>query len=333
MNASVRLLTGILAASLASAASGGLSEYEVDGAGTFKVFLLAGQSNMEGHAVVDLDHPDHYNGGRGNLERTLDSDSDLARRFAGLRDEAGHWTVRDDVWCWYRPWKGPLKAGPLSIGFAVYEGRHHFGPELGIGRVLGDAIDAPVLLVKTAWGGKSLQVDFRPPSREGETGPFYERMLREYHEGLADARRKFPRLKGLEPELAGFFWFQGWNDMVDHESTEAYPTNLVALAADVRKALDSPRLPIVVGETGNAGSETFRQRQAEGAARIPPPSAFVETRAFLRKPEDSPNQGHGHHWFGNAESYALVGEALGLAMRALLEESGGGKGLEDRPES
>ena len=34
---------------------------------TFKVFLLAGQSNMEGQGVVALDHPEHYNGGRGNL--------------------------------------------------------------------------------------------------------------------------------------------------------------------------------------------------------------------------------------------------------------------------
>ena len=325
------VLAGVLAGSVASTAGSGPSVVEEQGA--FKVFLLAGQSNMEGHAVVDLDHPDHYNGGRGNLERTLDSNPDFARRFKGIRDEQGEWTTRDDVWCWYRPWKGPLKAGPLSIGFAVYEGDHHFGPELGIGRVLGDSIEAPVLLIKTAWGGKSLQVDFRPPSREGATGPFYERMLKEYREGLADARRKFPQLEGLEPELAGFFWFQGWNDMVDQESTKAYPANLEALAADVRKALKSPRLPIVVGETGNAGSDTFRQRQAEGTARIPPPSAFVETRAFLRKPEDSPNQGHGHHWFGNAESYALVGEALGLAMRELLRTSGDGKGLEDRPES
>ena len=325
------VLAGVLAGSNPSAP--GSEPTMVAQEGTFKVFLLAGQSNMEGHAVVDLDHPDHYNGGRGNLERTLDSNPDFARRFRGIRDEQGEWTTRDDVWCWYRPWKGPLKAGPLSIGFAVYEGDHHFGPELGIGRVLGDSIEAPVLLIKTAWGGKSLQVDFRPPSREGATGPFYERMLKEYREGLADARRKFPKLEGLEPELAGFFWFQGWNDMVDQESTEAYPANLEALAADVRKALKSPRLPIVVGETGNAGSETFRQRQAEGTARIPPPSAFVETRAFLRKPEDSPNQGHGHHWFGNAESYGLVGEALGLAMRELLRASGDGKRLEDRPES
>ena len=101
----------------------------------------------------------------------------------------------------------------------------------------------------------------------------------------------------------------------------------------MRKALKSPRLPIVVGETGNAASERFRQRQAEGTARIPPPAAFVRTRGFLRRPEDSPNQGHGHHWFGNAESYALVGEALGLAMRDLLQDSLDGKGRENRPES
>ena len=38
---------------------------------TVSVYLLAGQSNMEGQAVVDLDHEQHYNGGRGNLEEVL----------------------------------------------------------------------------------------------------------------------------------------------------------------------------------------------------------------------------------------------------------------------
>jgi len=44
----------------------------------------------------------------------------------------------------------------------------------------------------------------------------------------------------------------------------------------------------------------------------------VPTRAFLRPAEESPNTGHGHHWFGNAASYALIGEALGLALLELL---------------
>ena len=39
----------------------------VEAAGTVKVFILAGQSNMEGQGVVDLDHPKYYNGGRAYL--------------------------------------------------------------------------------------------------------------------------------------------------------------------------------------------------------------------------------------------------------------------------
>jgi hypothetical protein len=46
----------------------------------------------------------------------------------------------------------------------------------------------------------------------------------------------------------------------------------------------------------------------------------VPTRAFLRKPEDSPNTGHGHHWFGNAESYLRIGDALGRAMVKLIDK-------------
>jgi hypothetical protein len=41
---------------------------------------------------------------------------------------------------------------------------------------------------------------------------------------------------------------------------------------------------------------------------------FVPTTAFARPKEQSPNVGHGHHWFGNAESYFLIGDALGKAM-------------------
>jgi len=49
---------------------------------------------------------------------------------------------------------------------------------------------------------------------------------------------------------------------------------------------------------------------------------FVETRDFVRKPEDSPWPGHGHHEFANAETYFLVGNALGEGMRKLLAARG-----------
>ena len=64
----------------------------------------------------------------------------------------------------------------------------------------------------------------------------------------------------------------------------------------------------------------LRKAQAAAAARpeFHGNVIFVETHDFVRKPEESPNPGHGHHEFGNAETYLLVGDALGKGMRQLL---------------
>jgi hypothetical protein len=85
-----------------------------------QVFLLAGQSNMEGQAVVDLVHEQNYNGGRGTLIRLLD-DPAMAKRMGHLRNEDGSWATRDDVQVRYRTGNDVLKSGPLSIGYAVYD--------------------------------------------------------------------------------------------------------------------------------------------------------------------------------------------------------------------
>ena len=90
--------------------------------------------------------------------------------FKHLKNDKGQWTVRDDVWVRYQPEKGPLKAGPLTLGFTPYAGKHHFGPELQFGHVVGDHLCSQILLIKTAWGGKSLYKDFRPPSSGGDVG-------------------------------------------------------------------------------------------------------------------------------------------------------------------
>ena len=63
----------------------------------------------------------------------------------------------------------------------------------------------------------------------------------------------------------------------------------------------------------------FRQAQKAGTAKIDH-AVFVRTHAFARPKELSPNTGHGHHWFGNAESYFLVGDALGRAAVKLVED-------------
>jgi hypothetical protein len=312
------LVTALLHAPTAAAAADGI----------VRVYLLAGQSNMEGHGVVDLFDERDYNGGRGTLARFLDEPANRAE-WADLRGADGTWTVRDDVFVSYLTAHGARKDGPLSVGFGVHQGRHHIGPELGIGRALGGAFAEPVLLVKTAWGGKSLAKDFRPPSAGGEVGPFYTQMLAEYREAIASIDARFPGLKGRTPRLEGVIWFQGWNDACDKEATKEYAANLAHLIGDLRKEFADPALPVVVGETGNWDGEDFRAAQRAGCERaeVAAGTKFVPTRAFLRKAEDCPNTGHGHHWYGSGESYLRIGDALGRAMRALVE----GRSTPDAP--
>ena len=278
-----------------------------------KVFILAGQSNMEGQAVVDLEGND-YNGGQGTLTKLME-DPVKASLFAHLKGADGKWVVRGDVSVRYQREDHPLLTGPLTFGFSVYGDVHHFGPEPQFGHVLGDHFENKVLLIKTAWGGKSLFKDFRPPSAGGEVGKYYTLMIAQVHEALAGMS---------EHELAGFVWYQGWNDGVNPKTAvPEYEQNLVHLINDVRRDLKSSKLPVIIGGlTGPwvaAPAKWAKLRQAQAAAANRLENAlFVPTHDFVRKPEDSPNPSHGHHEFGNAETYFLVGDALGNGMLKLL---------------
>lgn len=294
---------------------------------TYRVFILAGQSNMEGQGVVDLDHPQHYNGGRGILKRVMQN-PERRELYRHIQDDDGNWIVRDDVWVRFRTKHG-VKTGGLTIGFTGYEGQHHIGPEFEFGHVVGEHFEEPVLLIKTAWGGKSLFKDFRPPSSGEDVGEYYQKMLAEIDEALAAVPSEFPHLEGLQPKISGFVWFQGWNDMFDDKARGEYEQNLANLIHDVRRHLKQPELPIVIGELGNGGEDAgqnmkeIRNAQAAVAKReeFKGTVTYVKTTAFARPNEDSPNVGHGHHWFGNAESYFLIGHALGEAMLKLVDHT------------
>ncbi len=292
----------------------------VTSAKALQVYILAGQSNMEGQSVVDLTGK-NYNEGRGTLVEVM-ARPENAERYAHLRVKNGSWVVRKDVWIRYQREKQPLLVGELSVGYAVYGDQHHFGPELQFGHVVGEATRDQVLLIKTAWGGKSLFRDFRPPSAGGVVGPYYVKMLAEVRTALADLKKDFPSYDGSPVELAGFVWYQGWNDGVNPKTAvPEYEQNLAHLIRDVRKEFNAPKLPIIIGElTGpwvDAPKEWTALRQAQAnVARMPEfkdTVVFVPTREFVRKPADSPNPSHGHHEFGNAETYYLVGDALGKA--------------------
>ena len=280
-----------------------------------KVFVLAGQSNMEGQGVVSMNDERDYNGGKGNLVWSMEH-SESAGKMKKLKDEKGEWVVRDDVMISFKVGEKVRKGG-LTVGYTGYGGSSHIGPELGFGWVMGDHFEEPVLLIKTAWGGKSLFVDFRPPGSGGQVGPYYTKMVEEVRAALAE-------LGNEAYELAGFVWQQGWNDMCEKPAIAEYADNLVNLVTDLRKEFKAPDLPVVVGELGNGGPVDrgdmfdFRKAQEEGTKRIKN-ARFIKTTDFARPAELSPNPGHGHHWFGNAESYFLIGDALGEGMKRLLK--------------
>jgi len=280
-----------------------------------KVFILAGQSNMQGHGVIS--------GGPGTLEALLNDDS--AGAYAYLRSGNGQWMVRDDVWIHYERTATDIRSGGLTIGYGANDSR--VGPELGFGHVIGDALDNQVLLIKTCWGGKSLAVDFRPPSSGGEVGFYYTEILRLVDKALADLGTTFPDYSGQGHELAGIFWHQGWNDRVNQAFNDEYEVNLANFIRDIRRDLGVPGLPFVIATTGMSGWEETHPRalslmEAQLAVAQYPEFegtvTSVDTRPFYRPASESPSD-QAYHWNTNAITYLDIGLASGEAMKELLD--------------
>ncbi|MHC4425944.1 MAG: NPCBM/NEW2 domain-containing protein [Planctomycetota bacterium] len=264
-----------------------------------KVFILAGQSNMEGHGQVrSLDH--------------LGEHPKYGHLLKMLKKANGSWAVREDVTiAWTTKDK---KSGPLTVGWGY--GDNEIGPELMFGAIMGEKYDQPVLLIKTAWGGKDVYCDFRSPSagkpsgdemkilnrersenRNREIGFYYRKMVSEIKECLANIKDVVPGYKGQGYEIAGTAWFQGWNDFCEWHLQldgkrvgmgliERYPHNLAAMFRDLRKDLDAPDMPIVIGELGVGGHEMTKRAQNPDDREA---AAMVKFRKAQKAVADDPS--------------------------------------------
>ncbi|MBK8096996.1 MAG: sialate O-acetylesterase [Planctomycetes bacterium] len=326
---------------------------------TVKVFVLAGQSNMEGKAQnVLLDHQA--------------TDPDTAKLFAHLRRD-DQWIVRDDVFIKFFDRKGGLTIG--------YGSPNRTGMELEFGTALGEHFAEPVLLIKTAWGGHSLAKDFRPPSaglpdakaladelgkaqervrqrnakdqrneplptiedlRDGY-GRSYRAMLTEVRDTMTNAGTLFPTLAGRPLELAGFVWFQGWNDQYGGFETQ-YADNLAHLIRDLRKDLAATDLPFVIAVMGQNGSQPATGAMAviqdaqRAVAALPEFAATVRAvatdelvdkvaeAAYPTWEQDKAawqrvGSDHPYHYLGSAIWFSRIGKACASAMLELRRKS------------
>jgi hypothetical protein len=248
-----------------------------------RVFVLAGQSNMQGHAKTSTFD---YIGDDAATRPLLDA----------MRDDQGNPRVCDGCWISYLT-HGGVCQGPLTAGYGARRDASQSDDKIGPEFTFGIAMDAhhrdPVLLIKTAWGGKSLHTDFRPPSagayvfrpeqleqierqgkdlatiraeKEQATGLYYRLMIEHVRAVLADPGKVCPTYDPEQGyELAGFVWFQGWNDMVDRSAYPRrdqpdgyadYTSTLVHFVEDIRRDLQVPDLPFVIGVMGVDGIAT-----------------------------------------------------------------------------
>ena len=286
----------------------------------------------------------------GTLETVVKKD----RKFPHLVDDEGNWTVRSDV-----TYKGVISAtgqGPLTVGIQG----NTIGPELGFGHVMGYYDDEPVLLIKASIGNRSLGWDILPPGSERFTydgrvyagykdspaswpedtkpepinwyaGKQYDDFVKATHEVLDDFDKLFPQYKDQGYEIAGFAWWQGHKDGNPAHASR-YEQNLVRLIKTLRKEFDAPQAPFVLGTIGFGGWEMQGPHLTVANAQLAVSGEkgrypefkgnvlTVETRDFWRTVDGSPRN-QGYHYNRNAETYMLVGEALGRGMVELLEDN------------
>jgi len=228
-----------------------------------KVFLLVGQSNMQGHARVHTLEHVAMDAKTKPIFETLVNDDNSPKTF-------------DKVWINSLS-NDKTKVGNLTTGFGADDEK--IGPELAFGAYLQPKVDQPILIIKTAWGGKSINtvrdnqiqrfkkqkkdIQQLKAKKKDATGKYYRLMIQHAKSVLADIKSTYPDYDAQNGyQLAGIVWFQGWNDMVDSGfypdrgkpgGYDEYTKLLAHFIRDVRKDLDAPELPFVIGVLGVGG--------------------------------------------------------------------------------
>ena len=306
-----------------------------------KVYILMGQSNMLGFGRIN---PDTTKG-------TLAYLTKKEGKYPHLVDDEGNWTVRNDVWY--------VKVTVGQRQHWLQPKGKHIGPELQFGYIMGHIHDEPVLIIEASQGNRSLGWDILPPGSERFTfddrtyagykdtpsswiegqpkkpvnwyaGKQYDDFVRDTHEVLDNLSKYFPGYKNQGYEIAGFVWWQGHKDQNPAHASR-YEQNLVHLIKTLRKEFKAPKAPFVLSTIAFGGWDLKGHGLTVANAQLAVSGdkgkypefvgnvKTVEARDFWRDKSVSPS-GAGYHYNHNAETYMLVGDALGRGMVQLLNQ-------------
>ena len=307
-----------------------------------QVFILLGQSNMVGLGKVK--------GGDGSLEFAVKE----KKKYPYLVDDAGAWVERKDVrFVQYMSGKGPMRNEWMTVTGG------NLGPEYGLGHPLGNAIDAPVMILKACIGNRSLGWDLLTPGSEryvmdGKVYPSYKEKPDSWPADPAKGKATEPP-PWLDKNGKPIEWYAGkqWDDDIGDakkalaDLEKHYPGakgaevagfffwqgekdagNPVRFIKTVRTEFNAPNAKFVLGTMGesvkgsggNGGKILEAHLAVDGTAgKYPEFKGNVAT--IYTHPMAQGGSGNGHYG-GKAEVYMDVGEAMGKAMVKLLK---GGK--------
>lgn len=267
-------------------------------ASTVDVYLLAGQSNMQGVGKV----------------------AELP--------EAWRATIAG-VWFWEGDAFETLD--PCSTTISVRSG--DFGPELGFARAMRMlSPEQDIYLVKFyrsgqplhhGWGGNRWLGGEPSPGRNnfypGETGGD-EDAGNHYRAMLAMARDAFAHLReqGYKPVLRGIVWMQGEADAKHETSANEYAESLARLKRRIEEDLESEPVPFVFGQVlaHEPALERFTDRPLLRDRMAQADMHSGDERAvegvWMVPTEGMPLNNDTVHY--NTEGMKLLGTAFGLAM-------------------
>ncbi len=313
-----------------------------------QVYILLGQSNMVGAGRI-----------AGDKDGTLENAVKAKKKYSYLVDDAGQWTVRKDARYVRVMGSGTGNMRRFNNEWMTIKGGR-IGPEFGIGHYVAHAVDAPVMILKSCIGNRSLGWDLLPPGSErfeveekGKTmvyagykdspdkwekgtepkkigwyaGMQYDGDIANAKTVLAELEKHYPGAKGYE--VAGFFFWQGDKDRYNATHASRYEQNLVHFIKQLRKDFNAPKAKFVCatlgqtkkGKEGNEGKILKAQLAVDGnSGKYPDFKGNVAS--VYSNPFCHGGASNGHYG-GNAETYMDVGEAMGRAMVTLIETSGG----------
>jgi len=240
-----------------------------------KVFIMLGQSNMVGMGKVT------------GAEVSLENAVKTKKKYPYLVDEAGNWVERKDVRYVFLMAGGRGAPQKNNEWLTVAKCRT-IGTEFGIAHELGDATDAPVMLLKCCIGNRSLGWDLLPPGsarfeaevtdkagnkttkvfagykdspdswdKGTEPKPISWYAGKQYDDDTANAKKVLSELDKYYPgatkyEVAGFFFWQGEKDCGSAVHSSHYEQNLVAFIKQLRKDFNAPDAKFVLATLGEA---------------------------------------------------------------------------------